>query len=218
MSIFSLLLRSGEDEELSAWMYYHLSIVFLYTAQSTLLEGIQMKYTGVAYFKDSWNLVETLQIVLNSILLASILIGNDLKNMIFAIAVLCVTMIKFLIQLRVFEDLGMLVLLIFQCIADTTPFITYLMIWIVFFNSINRQLGVTSGKPISGINVLFSNYINMFRSSVGDIQEPQIVCTNNNCEWITFLNWVIFLLKIYFMTIILNNFLIAKVGSAYEKF
>lgn len=94
----------------------------------------------------------------------------QLKSKPFIVIMLCLTMIKFLKQLRVFVNLGMLVLLIFQCIRETIPFIMYLVIWIVFFVTLNKYLGANLGTEIVGVGVNFSNYINMFRSSVGDIQ------------------------------------------------
>jgi hypothetical protein len=93
-------------------------------------------------------------------------------------------MVKFLKQLRVFVALGMLVLLIFDCILETVPFIEYLVIYIVFFVTFNRFLGAQVGEEIDDVGLL-SNYINLFRSSVGDIQEPKSLCTFDNkddCE------------------------------------
>lgn len=137
----------------------------------------------------------------------------QLKSKPFIVIMLCLTMIKFLKQLRVFVNLGMLVLLIFQCIRETIPFIMYLVIWIVFFVTLNKYLGANLGTEIVGVGVNFSNYINMFRSSVGDIQEPASDVTKN-----LRIIWFVFVMSIYFNTIILNNFLIAKVSSVYENF
>lgn len=89
---------------------------------------------------------------------------------------LCLIMIKFLKQLRVFVSLGMLVLLIFQCILESTPFIIYLVIWIIFFVMLNQFLGANVGGEIDGVGQDMSNYINMFRSAVGDLNEPVPVC------------------------------------------
>ena len=80
-------------------------------------------------------------------------------------------MIKFLFQLRVFDALGMLVLLIFKCVVDTLPFTSNVVIWIIFFVSLVQILGAYLGHPVSGVRLYFSNYISMFKSSVGDIEE-----------------------------------------------
>ena len=88
---------------------------------------------------------------------------------------LCLTMIKLLKNLKVFVSLGMLVLLIFQCIFESTPFIIYLLIWIVFFVTLFKFLGAKLGEEIDGVGKTFSNYINMFRTSVGDIIDPKAV-------------------------------------------
>lgn len=86
---------------------------------------------------------------------------------------LCLTMIVFLKKLKVFVSLGMLVLLIFQCIFESVPFIMYLVVWIVFFATLNQYLGARLGDQINGVGGTLSNYINVFRSSVGDVQEPK---------------------------------------------
>lgn len=64
-----------------------------------------------------------------------------------------------------------------------------------------------------------SNYIQMFRTSVGDIQEPVFKClAEDECAVVLIEIWMVFVLILYFVTIILNNFLIAKVSSSYENF
>jgi accessory gene regulator protein AgrB len=68
--------------------------------------------------------------------------NHRLMKVLFGLAVVYVTMFKLLIQMKVSESLGMLVLLIFQCVTDTALFIFYLIIWMVFFTSINGIMGV----------------------------------------------------------------------------
>ena len=91
-------------------------------------------------------------------------------------------MIKFLKKLKVFVSLGMLVLLIFQCIFESVPFILYLVIWIVFFVILNQYLDTNIGDEINGVGVNFSNYINVFRTSVGDIKDPNPVKCDSEDE------------------------------------
>ena len=131
---------------------------------------IQLNIEGAyQYFGDYWNIVDTFDIIINMIFIDIKLNNRDRTRQYFAIIIVFLTMIKFLAQLRVFEDLGMLVLLIFQCVIDTIPFMQYLFIWIFFFFSLYRMLGAESGEPIEGLDSLLSNYINMFKTSVGDI-------------------------------------------------
>ena len=89
----------------------------------------------------------------------------------------------------------------------------------MFFVQLNSILGATSGEKLDGVDIFASNYINMFRSSVGDLQIPEFECKpEDNCEYTYLAIWFVFILMIYFMTIILNNFLIARVGSTYDNF
>jgi hypothetical protein len=150
-----------------------------------MLEVIQMTYERQDYIKDPWNIVEAAQITLNVVLISILLSNQQLKSKTFVVIVLCLTMIKFLKQLKVFVSLGMLVLLIFQCISDSVPFVMYLVIWIIFFDAILKFLGAQMGDEIDDVGLSLSNYINFFRSSVGDIQDPKSLCTNDNkdeCE------------------------------------
>jgi hypothetical protein len=107
--------------------------MIVYTIQSLLLEMIQMISEGINYLKDLSNQVESLQIVLNIVFIAMLLTGYEHINVFFAVVMVCLSMIKLNILLRIFADLGPLVLLIAQCIKDTRHFVIYLVIWIVFF-------------------------------------------------------------------------------------
>ena len=98
------------------------------------------------------------------------------QNYLFAMGMLSLTMFKFLVQLRVFDQLGQLVLLVFQCVADTVPFVIYLCVWIVYFVCSNTILGATSGDPYPNLGIATSDYLNMFRSAIGDIKDPVFVC------------------------------------------
>lgn len=95
-----------------------------------------------------------------------------MQNYFFAMVMLSLTMFKFLVQLRVFDQLGQLVLLVFQCVFDTFPFVIYLGIWIIYFVCANSILGATSGDPYDNLGVGTSDYLNMFRSAIGDIKDP----------------------------------------------
>ena len=168
-------------------------------------------------------MTETLQVVLNTIFLfqkfrhTSPESTRASQNLVLGLA--CLGMTKFLTNLRVFNQLGMLVLLIFQCVADTVPFIIYLGVWLVFFVCLNEIMGAKSGEKLSGLDANLSNYINMFRTTFGDIMEPIYECPEGEDCTVTFLKlWLVFIFMVYFMTIILNNFLIAKVSSVYENF
>jgi hypothetical protein len=128
-------------------------------------------------------------------------------------------MYKLLINLLTFEALGMMVLLIIKCFKETAPFITFLFFWIQFFIALNRVLGASVGDEIKGIGLGFSNVINLFKFSVGDLQDP----TFDNKEeskfyWVILGINIIYAVIIYIETLILNNFLIAKVSSEYENF
>lgn len=87
--------------------------------------------------------------------------------------------------------------------------------------SLIQILGSNLGDQIEGLGeyAFVSNYINMFRSTVGDIQNPDFECkAEDNCVDTFVKIWVVFVVTVYIGTIILNNFLIAKVSSVYEEF
>lgn len=127
---------------------------------------------AIPYITDPWNFVESIQILANVFFVSISLADFKVQNYFFAMGMLSLTMFKFLVQLRVFDQLGQLVLLVFQCVADTVPFVIYLGVWIVFFVCGNSILGATSGDPYPNLGVATSDYLNMFRSAIGDIKDP----------------------------------------------
>ena len=144
-------------------------MVFIQTAYFLGLELVQLWNERWEYFRDKRNIVEACQIVSNIILICLFVLGVEFKSKFFGFIMLCLTMYKLLMNLLVFESLGMLVLLILQCIKETIPFIIYLLIWIEFFVCLFQILGARVGSPIPGIEINFSNFVTMFRSSVGDL-------------------------------------------------
>ena len=127
---------------------------------------------AIPYITDPWNFVESIQILANVFFVTISIADFKVQNYFFAMGMLSLTMFKFLVQLRVFDQLGQLVLLVFQCVADTVPFVIYLGVWIVFFVCGNSILGATSGDPYPNLGVATSDYLNMFRSAIGDIKDP----------------------------------------------
>jgi len=63
-----------------------------------------MRNAGVVdYITDAWNLVETIQILFNLFFIGLSLVEYRMHSYPFAVLMLCLTMIKFLMQLRVFD-------------------------------------------------------------------------------------------------------------------
>ena len=122
-----------DQKQIGQPYYFMIAWVILFTAQSLMQEMIQLINEGRAYFTDPANYIENLQIVLNIVLIGLKLSGHDQINVYLALTMVCLSMVKLNIQLRVFEYLGPVVLLIAQCVADTRHFVIYLIIWIVFF-------------------------------------------------------------------------------------
>ena len=91
----------------------------------------------------------------------------------------------------------MLVLLILQCVRETMPFLVYFIIWMEFFIALNRILGATVGDQIPGIEVSTSNFINMFRASVGDLQNPIYDYRDSTFRWVIVGIWSTYVVIIY---------------------
>lgn len=63
-----------------------------------------MRNAGVVdYITDAWNLVETIQILFNLFFIGISLVEYKMQSYPFAVLMLCLTMFKFLVQLRVFD-------------------------------------------------------------------------------------------------------------------
>ena len=99
-----------------------------------------------------------------------------------------------------------------------------MLIWIVFFVCLNRIVGTVQGDGIKNMDDNISEYINMFRNSIGDLQQPFLQsnedCTGDACKnnLPVLFTWAVFVINVYFMAIILTNFLIARVSATYEDF
>ena len=132
------------------------------------MESIQISYDVKSYFRDPFNIIEMVQIGVNITLICQLYTETKLTGN-FAVIIVFVTMVKFLFSLRAFNNMGMLVRLIFRCVTATLPFVSYLIIWISFFEYLMGILEATVGTPIKGMGVNYSNYIQLFRTSVGDI-------------------------------------------------
>ena len=78
-----------------------------------------------------------------------------------------------------------------------------------------KILSARIGEPIEGLNDYFSFFIQIFRTSIGDVQDPM---TEIESTQIVVFIYIVYLMMLFLTTVILNNFMIAKVSQEYENF
>ena len=126
-------------------------------------------------------------------------------------------------MIRVFENQGMLVQLLFTCIADITPFLMLLsyFMFIIFQMYILAGANLGDETDYPDMNPNLAKFTQVFRNSLGDISMPVYKkwCeTNKKCNPVFVgIIWSIFMFNNILVLIILLNFLISIIGQSYEK-
>jgi hypothetical protein len=185
-----------------------------------LIEVIQMKDQGYAYFNAGWNNCDFAQFIVfmwmfifNQLQIEdSFVIMPELR-----ITLVILSLIKLLFFLRVFEEYGFLVQIILVCCIDLIPFITFYIVFLVLFSLIFSVLKMEidfENNQQSHIGYFEKMLLETFRSSIGEVglpkydallQEPSSFCRSIN----VLLIWVVWFLQVFFMLVIMLNFLIA---------
>jgi len=130
-----------------------------------------------------------------------------------SIALMTFVSFKIMFFLRVFEDMGKLVMLLGKCLFDMQPFLLFFFMLLAFFTVFFRILRVEfdakdyPGLPSSAIIVLQS-----YRNSIGDIAPPEFEDFQSNDGVILTLIWFIWFMNQFFILIIMLNFLIAVIS------
>lgn len=133
----------------------------------------------------------------------------------------CLALNKIMYFLRIFDEYGFLVKMIGLTFSDMIPFSTFFFINVVFFMMLSQVLRLgLDDIAYPDINGIFGALLVAFRTSIGDIGEPDY------SYWIAreekmghfrvsvmiYIIWFIWLFNIVLMVIILLNFLIAVIS------
>ena len=85
---------------------------------------------------------------------------------------LSLTIFEFLVQTESFRPIRPAGPAPLPMCVRNLPFVIYLGIWIIYFVCANSILRASSGDPYDNLGVGISDYLNMFRSAIGDIKDP----------------------------------------------
>ena len=133
--------------------------------------------------------------------------------------------------MRLNDEFSNLYTLVIQCVKDITLFMLYFLYWVIFFASIYIILGADfnvgeKAADYMTLKPLETNFIGVFRNSLGDIAIPGIEYWLIRKEmeedklWASFFIhfiWLIILFNTVLTLIVLLNFLIAIVSESYNR-
>ena len=152
------------------------------------------------------------------------------------IVIIILGMEKFFDLFRIFEEQGKIFMLLKQCIQDTVPFVIFLLVWVNFLATLSLAMDIDFDfEDYVGVPKYFTLVIIFLRSSVGDINAPfirfgasgvlkfgslSVSEVKNTVKYNVMLTlmWVKFVFELYFLNIIMLNFLIAFIQDSHDKF
>jgi hypothetical protein len=141
------------------------------------------------------------------------------------IVLVMLSLVKLLFFLRVFEEYGFLVQIIMVCCIDLIPFITFYMIFLFMFSItfvvLNMEVDDANNES-KHIGFFEKMLLETFRSAIGEVglpkysailEKPDSYCKSLNIALI----WIIWYLQVFFMLVIMLNFLIAVLQQTYNR-
>jgi len=168
---------------------------------------------------------------------------NQLEIWMILTDVVLLSLIFFKIQnfLRIIGEFGFLAQMVTETFIDMRFFISYYLLWILFFTCINSILKVDPGvidetddPPVDypGVNRYIALVLMTFRNAIGDLSPPEygswvteVQEANGNTDYkmnwsqrvIVSALWLVWCLQVILMIIVLLNFLIAVISETYER-
>lgn len=141
------------------------------------------------------------------------------------ILLLILTMLKLLFFIRVFEGLGFLVQIILKCCIDLVPFVVSYLVFLLIFTLSFLVLHMEvdgENQTMQHIGTIAKMYIETFRSSIGEVGLPTYTKLLETPESFMrdvdqFLIWALWFIQVFFMLVIMLNFLIAVLQQTYTE-
>ena len=145
--------------------------------------------------------------------------------MVLNLVLLIQSIIKVFFLTRVFENLGQLVQLVIQVLNDVIQFTLFYIYFLFYFFLMFLVSGYgVDNEDYASLQPLTYTWIQVFRNSIGDANPPGIDYWDQFAESSPSLRnvgvlviWFIWFAELFFMLIILLNFLIAIIGQSYES-
>ena len=197
-----------------------------------------MKHLGKKeYFADSNNKNDVAVLVMNIILVAFKIYAtfftpptDNIKNITDAIlrfirGLICfMSIIKFFYYAKVDPDMAKLIRLIYDTVSYIKLFTIIFLIATCTFAILNINFKMdTPDDDYPNLYSQIAQFLYAFRNSIGDLNTPGYGFWSKNLDknpygyLMIFSLWVVYLLTIYFMVIMLLNFLIALVSVQFEE-
>ena len=211
-------------------------------------EVLQFCRDWESYMRDIWNYPQVLSFVLYLVYFTLRVrepeydtIGSgdaeidDERKMVFWVFFNSITIINSafycLFYARIFEQLWLLVRLIWQVLKRMFTFFVFFLFWNFMFSWLFRISGSgisnTEIKDYDGLHTHVMQMITVFRNSLGDIQVPEYSFWENlgkadgNSEAISnvmiYYIWFLWFFNILFMLVMLLNLLISIISQAFDE-
>ncbi len=210
MITMSIAARDSEKANVSRIVYNIATFINL------LLEVGNMKKQAVAYFYDSTNIFDLLQIIL-SIPYFIMRTNNqveDSETVLVVILFVCI-MAKIQNLVKFNKILGALSQLIVLSFIEVLPFLFFLFIWTLFFEMMYHVLGVYHAQfdadgDFPMLDKVYGLFYISFGNSVGDFRAPSFM--EDTTLTTKVLIYSVYLVQMILNNIILLNFVIALIS------
>lgn len=227
--ILSIMIDSDLVDSIFLTMALIIQILFF------LNECINIKQEPLEYFRDVWNQTDLAEFIVYLIFYCikfneSFSQVKDFTEILLSLFILILGFFKVLFYLRIYDDFGFLVSMIYKTMQQLIPFLVFFFLWVFFFSMcfIILQTEIDD-RFYPAVNRDISLFLHTYRNSIGDIFEPQytrLLETEDNLFTPTqrtqntvliVIIWFTWLGNQFLNLIILLNFLIAVISQVYDQ-
>ena len=190
-----------------------------------------MNYYKASYFKvNYWNYIESSSFIVYISFLTIRILNGFAKDPTFVEIVLSMFLMvagffKVLSFMRIYEQFGFLVQMVFLTIEELVGFTLFFIMWICFFAIcfITLQVDFSGITDYPGVHQNIVAFIEVYQSSIGNIKVPNyesaisVYGTGGETTVLMKIIWFLWILNQFINLIILLNFLIALISEVYAN-
>jgi hypothetical protein len=181
-------------------------------------DAFQMVKLQGEYFKDKWNYLDIVYILLGyyNIWLQHSGATLALRSRIVFIAIIYLCLMKTFFFLRIVMSYSYIVTMIVNVVADLRVFLLFFAILMVMFSAVFDVIGRAQAEEYTNINPFFANLFLTIRLSLNDFDFGLLAAEAGLTPLQHWLFWAIWILMVLFSSLIFLNFIIAEVSNSYQ--
>lgn len=176
-----------------------------------------MAKQGLQYLQDPWNFVDILNIGMGYFSVYCQLYNGtwELTSKLAMIFVILICMLKTFFFMRIVMRFSYIVTMIINVVGDLKVFLLFFVILIVMCSMIFDVIAIPNATEYDKIGYFWGNMMTTLRLSLGDFDFGMLTEGDlNKKQHILF--WSVWLLIVFFSSLIFLNFIIAEVSNSYQ--